>query len=41
MTKKTKEHIQKEIREIAENMLDLVKGIEHNPFQHTLNSWGY
>jgi|TARA_R110002167_G_scaffold291147_1_gene495979 thymidylate synthase (FAD) len=35
------EHAQKEIREIAEKMLDLVKGIEENPFQHTLNSWGY
>ena len=35
------EQAQKEIREIAENMLDLVRGIEHNPFQHTLNSWGY
>ena len=32
---------QKEIREIAEKMLDLVKGIEDNPFQHTLNSWGF
>ncbi len=35
------EHAQKEIREIAQKMLDLVKGIEDNPFQHTLNSWGY
>jgi len=35
------EHAQKEIREIAEKMLDLVKNIEDNPFQHTLNSWGY
>ena len=35
------EHAQKEIREIAEKMLDFVKGIEDNPFQHTLNSWGY
>jgi thymidylate synthase (FAD) len=35
------EHAQKEIREIAEKMLDLVKGIEDNPFEHTLNSWGY
>ena len=35
------EHAQKEIREIAENMLDLVKNIEDDPFQHTLNSWGY
>lgn len=34
-------HAQKEIREIAEKMLDLVKNIEDDPFQHTLNSWGY
>jgi thymidylate synthase (FAD) len=35
------EHAQKEIREIAQKMLDLVENIEENPFQHTLNSWGY
>jgi thymidylate synthase (FAD) len=35
------EHAQKEIREIAQKMLDLVKNIEDSPFQHTLNSWGY
>jgi flavin-dependent thymidylate synthase len=35
------EHAQKEIKEIAEKMLDLVKGIKDNPFQYTLNSWGY
>tara|TARA_R110001632_G_scaffold219094_1_gene348514 strand:- start:2194 stop:2811 length:618 start_codon:yes stop_codon:yes gene_type:complete len=35
------EQSQKEIREIAEKMLNLVKGIEDDPFQHTLNSWGY
>ena len=35
------EQSQKEIREIAEKMLNLIKGIEDNPFQHTLNSWGY
>ena len=35
------EHAQKEIREIAEKMLDLVKNIEEYPFQHTLNSWGH
>jgi len=35
------EHAQKEIREIAQKMLDLVKNIEENPFRHTLNSWGY
>ena len=35
------EHAQKEIREIAQKMLDLVENIEDSPFQHTLNSWGY
>tara|TARA_R110002020_G_scaffold7330_9_gene30935 strand:+ start:7160 stop:7777 length:618 start_codon:yes stop_codon:yes gene_type:complete len=35
------EHAQKEIREIAQKMLDLVESIEENPFRHTLNSWGY
>ena len=33
------EHAQKEIREIAQKMLDLVRNIEENPFKHTLNSW--
>jgi thymidylate synthase (FAD) len=33
------EHAQLEIREIAQQMLDLVKNIEDNPFQHTLASW--
>ena len=35
------EHAQVEIREIAKQMLDLVKNIEGNPFKHTLESWGY
>lgn len=35
------EHAQKEIREIAQKMLELVKNIEGNPFKHTLKSWGY
>ena len=35
------EHAQKEIREIAQKILDLVENIEDNPFRHTLNSWGY
>ncbi len=34
-------HAQKEIREISQKMLDLVKNIEDNPFRYTLNSWGY
>lgn len=32
-------HAQKEIRELAQIMLDLVKNIDGNPFEHTLNSW--
>ena len=35
------EHAQKEIREIAAQMLELVKGIEGQPFKHTLKAWGY
>ena len=31
---------QKEIRDIAANMLDLVKSIEGNPFAHTLEAFG-
>lgn len=34
-------HAQIEIRDIARNMLDLVKNIEGNPFEHTLKIWGY
>jgi thymidylate synthase (FAD) len=33
------EHAQKEIREIAAQMLELVKNIDGNPFEHTLQSW--
>ena len=35
------EHAQLEIREIAQQMLELVQGIEGNPFEHTLKAWGY
>lgn len=35
------EHSQKEIREIAADMLSCVKNIEGNPFKHTLKAWGY
>ena len=35
------EHAQKEIREIADDMLQLVKNIDGNPFEHTLKAWGY
>ena len=33
------EHAQVEIREIAQQMLDLVKGIEGNPFEYTLEAF--
>ena len=33
------EHAQKEIRELAQMMLDLVKSIDGNPFKHTLAIW--
>lgn len=35
------EHAQKEIRDIADEMLQLVKQIDGNPFEHTLKAWGY
>ena len=34
-------HAQLEIREIARQMLDAVKSIEGNPFEHTLAAWGF
>ena len=33
------EHAQKEIREIAQEMLKLVQNIKGNPFEHTLKAW--
>ena len=33
------EHAQLEVRELAQMMLDLVKGIDGNPFEHTLNAF--
>ena len=35
------EHAQVEIREIAQQMLEAVKNIEGNPFEHTIKAWGY
>lgn len=35
------EHAQKEIREIAGSMLQLVKNIEDNPFKYTIEAFGY
>jgi len=34
-------HSQLEIREIADQMLQLVRGIDGEPFKHTLEAWGY
>ena len=34
------EHAQIEIRDIAREMLELVKTIDGNPFKHTLEAWG-
>lgn len=33
------EHAQVEVRDIARNMLDLVKNIEGNPFEHTIKAF--
>ena len=33
------EHAQREVRHLAQNMLDLVKNIEGNPFEHTINAF--
>ena len=35
------EHSQLEVREVAQQMLDLVKNIEGNPFEHTLKAFSY
>lgn len=35
------EHSQVEVREVAQQMLDLVKNIEGNPFKYTLKAFGY
>jgi len=35
------EHAQKEIREVANEMLELVKNIEGNQFEYTLKAWGF
>jgi thymidylate synthase (FAD) len=34
------EHAQKEVKFLAQEMLDLVKNIEGNPFEHTINAFG-
>ena len=35
------EHAQKEVRELAQQMLDLVKNIEGNPFNYTIKAFGF
>lgn len=35
------EHAQLEVRELAQEMLELVKNIEGNPFQHTIKSFNF
>ena len=34
------EHAQVEVRQLAQDMLDQVKNIEGNPFEHTINAFG-
>jgi thymidylate synthase (FAD) len=34
------EHAQLEVRELAQKMLDLVKNIDGNPFEHTIKAFG-
>jgi thymidylate synthase ThyX len=36
-----KSDTQAETREVVQQMLDLVKNIEGNPFQHSLKAFGY
>ena len=33
------EHAQVEVRELAQQMLDIVKNLEGNPFEHTINAF--
>lgn len=35
------EHAQREVRELAAEMLQLVKDIPSNPFKETIKAWGY
>lgn len=38
---RVKDDVQKETRDVAQQMLQLVKDIEGNPFEHTLKAWEY
>jgi thymidylate synthase (FAD) len=40
LTQRMDDHAQLEIQDIARQMLNLVKNIEGNPFEYTLNTWG-
>jgi thymidylate synthase ThyX len=35
------DHAQKEINEISSKMLEIAKGIEGNPFKHTIEAFGW
>ena len=35
------EHAQLEVREVAQEMIELVKNIEGNPFKYSLKAFGY
>jgi len=41
LTQRLDSHAQLEIREIASQMLQLVRSIEDNPFKHTLEVWDF
>ena len=38
-TLRNSEHAQLEVRELAQQMLDLIKNIEGNPFKHTIKAF--
>lgn len=39
LTLRNSEHAQKEIREIAQGMIQIVEQLENNPFEYTLSAW--
>lgn len=41
LTQRYDDHAQLEIREIAGQMLEMVRNIKGQPFKHTLAAWGY
>lgn len=40
LTQRRDDYAQQEIYSIADRMLEIVKNIEGNPFEHTLKAWG-